>query len=592
MDPRRRFRATVGVLHGEPGRRRWLYEHRLAVAVLAVTVAGLAARLYRLGDRVLYYDEAWFSYWALTLGVEGPWSYRPTLHGPFLARLDPLAFALFGPSDASARLVVAVVGGLLPLVAWLFRERLSRVEVGALAVVLAVNPILLYYSRFARKDVPLAAFALLALGCAVRALDTGRVRYAYAGAVALGVAAATKESVLLWLLTWVGAGVFLLDRRLLLARTGDAGPLAVLGDGLGRARRGLRTDGLHVLGVGLTFLAVVVYFYAPRAGPGQPVGLWRALGGEFGTLPAVVEAATVEAAGRAVGYWAGGDFQGHPYLPYLADTLGTLRAGAAGVVGFALVGFLYDRYAGDPPRDLVALNFYAGAAAVVGYPLANRVPVPWSTVHAVVPLAVPAAVGVAVVVRWGRSRLPARDPGLARLDRAHLVRAAVAGVVLSAAVVGAVGTAVDTSYRHPYDSPRDGGSELVYYAQSPASLRTVTAAMDRVADDRRTGADVLYVGQRLAMDESAVDRPPETGAWFARMPLPWYTEQTGADVHSVASPEALGAEPPPMVITTRALRPRVAGRLPRSYGVGRYPLDDAGTRTLVVFFGPATRERG
>jgi hypothetical protein len=57
------------------------------------------------------------------------------------------------------RLVPVVVGGLFPLSAWLYREHLRRVEVVALALLLAVEPVLFYYSRFMRNDATVAALA-------------------------------------------------------------------------------------------------------------------------------------------------------------------------------------------------------------------------------------------------------------------------------------------------------------------------------------------------------------------------------------------------------------------------------------------------
>nr|WJK63718.1 hypothetical protein QSJ49_11060 [Halobacterium salinarum] len=195
----------------------------------------------------------------------------------------------------------------------------------------------------------------------------------------------------------------------------------------------------------------------PRGGPGQEIGLWRALTGDFATLPAVVGEATLGSLHKAIDYWATGSIQRHAYLPYFTDTADTVIAGASGVAAFAVVGFLWDRYAGAHPRGLVAFNFYCGVAALVGYPLANNFPVPWSTVHAIVPLTVPAAVGAAVVYRWGRSRLPAREPTiLSEHTPMHAVRAVLAAAVLLSAVAAGGATLTETSYQAPPREPARG----------------------------------------------------------------------------------------------------------------------------------------
>ncbi|WP_232687112.1 flippase activity-associated protein Agl23 [Halobacterium zhouii] len=562
-----------------------LRDRRVSAALVGLALLGLVSRLVQLGERVFYYDEAWFGYWVLRFMENGAWEYRPILHGPLFARVNSLVFPVLGANDATARLFVAVVGALLPLSAWLFREHLRDGEVVALGVALAFNPVLFYYSRFMRKDLPLAAFMLVTLGLLVRASDTRRPRYLYGAAVTLGIAFATKESVLLWLVTWAGASALVFDRYLLRARDQDGDAFEFLRGRADRAAAGVREWWPHAVLASAVFLAVVVYFYAPRAGPGQQIGLWRALGGEFGTLPAVVGEATLGSLQKAIDYWVSGSIQEHPYLPYFTDTAETVLAGALGVALLAVVGFLFDRYAGDAPRGLVAFNFYSGVAALVGYPLANNLPVPWSTVHAIVPLCIPAAVGAYAVYQWGRSRLPAREPALLR-DRTpmHAVRATVAAGLLVFLVASAGATIAQTSYQQPHESPRgDPGNDVIYYAQAPGELRQVVNDIERATATGGDDVDVLYVGDRLAMNESRVDYPPGTGAWHARIPLPWYTEALGADVDSVPRVDGVGNETPPVVITQPALRDNVAERLGDAYTSKTYPLDDIGDRVVVVF---------
>jgi len=560
--------------------RRRLSAHPVAAALVALSLFALGLRFYELGHRVFYYDEAWFGYWVLQFIDTGVWHYRPTLHGPFYTRVNSAVFMVFGANDFTARAVVAAIGGLLPLSAWLFRERLRNVEVVALGVILALNPILLYYSRFMRKDLPLAAFMLVTLGLLVRLLDTGKPRYLYAGALSLGLAFTTKESVLLWLATWLGAGALLLDRRLLRARDADDGPLAVLRRLGRRGLAALDRWAEHLLGATALFFVVVIYFYAPRASGVPGPGLWKALGGNVGMLPAVIEDATVTALSDAIEHWVGGSKQGHPYLPYFRDTLRTLAAGAGGVCLLGALGFLHDRYSGAAPRDLVAFNFYCGAAAVVGYPLANNFPVPWSTVHAVVPLAIPAAVGAGVVVRWARGEVSADLRPDWDLPWTTLRRGASAAV-LAFLLVSAGTTAVQTSYVAPHDSPEgdSAGHEIVYYAQAPGELRAHLDAIADAADREGAGTDVLYVGP--AVHGPTSNGLVEAGPFFARNPLIWYTGATGADVDSVPAAEDVD-ESPPVVIAEPGVADAVADRLD-GYERTRQPLDDLGDRVLVFF---------
>ena len=131
----------------------------------------------------------------------------------------------------------AILGGLLPLVALLYRDRLRDAEVAGLALLLAVNPILLYYSRFMRFDFPLAAFVLLTVGLTLRAVDRENPWYLLPAGVAFAVAFATKENVILYPVCWLGASLLLVNDRLLLD-TDDA--VAELRSLAARSAAGLR----------------------------------------------------------------------------------------------------------------------------------------------------------------------------------------------------------------------------------------------------------------------------------------------------------------------------------------------------------------
>lgn len=132
----------------------------------------------------------------------------------------------------------------------------------------------------------------------------------------------------------------------------------------------------------------------------------------------------------------------------------------------------------------------------------------------------------------------------------------------------------------------------------PTSGPRVPALLQR--SDRRlaaalVGLSVLALAARLYRlghrvlyyDEASFGywtlRFTETGAWHARMPLPWYTEAAGADVASVADVGNLPADPPPVVVTTLAARNATGDRLGDGYRSERYRLDDVGDREVVVF---------
>ncbi len=571
---------------------------RPALAVVGLTVLALAARLVGLGSRVMHFDEARVAYWALRYHETGQLTYRPIIHGPFLPVVSDPVFALLGASDFSARLAVALVGGLLPLAALGLRGRLRDDETVALSLVLAANPVLLYYSRFMRSDVLVGVFAVAALVLVVRAFDTRRASFAVLGAVSLALAFASKENALVYVLCFAGAGALLVDHRLVERTAGDESLRRVLGawvDALdsrlrswgGSTRRGVALSALAAGGWLAVFVAVVVFFYAPRP------ALWTALGSPA-QLPGVAGEATVGSWTKFTGTWLGGPHQSHPYLPYVYDYLETLVYGAPAVVVLAVVGFVVDGYAPDRGRrDAVAFAAYWGLASVLGYPIATDIRAPWAAVHAVLPLAVPASVGLAALYRRATAasapldgdRVPGRAATLA------------AALVVLAAVSGVAGANV--AYHNSTD--RSDGAVLQYAQPGNGLKATLEDDVGPVvaATDDGPEPDVLYYGTPSpangdtvlhVADESSADQPPVGGPnWHSRLPLPWYFERYGAEVTSTAPAAGLPTDPPPVVVAMDWDRSELDPRLD-GYAVYEHRHRLWGSRVVVFVDRSAARQ--
>ena len=551
---------------------------RVTLAVVAVVLLGLLARLVLLGDRIAHWDEARVAYWILNYLDSGVFEYQPIIHGPFLQQVNRPIFAALGPNDFTMRLIVALLGAALPLAALLFRERLRGAETVALALFLAADPILLFYSRFMRSDLPLAVFMLFALGFFVRALDTRRARYVHLGVIALALGFTTKENVLIYLVTWLGALVLLADHRLFRGRGLGDDWRTTLRNRLERAGPTLRTWTPHVLLAILEFLVIVVYFYAPRTDGGSPG--FNTLLAEPATLPAVIGEATLGSWNAFYALWVGGGHQDHPYLPYLGDYLETLVVASGALVTLAVIGFLADRYSGERPRDLVAFSFYCGFVSVLGYPIITDIMAPWATIHAVVPFAIPAAVGAGLLYRRGRTAL------------AHDDRIAVgAAVVIALLVVGQVGY---VATENVYLDDQSDENALVQYAQPADDLRPTIQDMAAVsATNDRT--DVLLYGDFLVANTSG-SREPTCSEWFNLLPLPWYMDAQDMEVSCAQDPPAfesqMNGSNPPVVIGLTADSEFLAANL-EGYDERAYVLRTRDTaQTNTTFFVDESRLPG
>ncbi len=533
------------------------FDRRQLLLVLgAVTVFALLLRGFALGWRVFHWDEARVGYWTLRYLETGVWEYRAVVHGPLLFHVNEFLFGTFGTSDALARTLVAIVGGLLPLTAWLFRSRLRDIEVIGLGVLLAIDPTLLYYSRFMRNDVLVAAFSLLAVGFAIRWLETRRNRYAYGLTLALGLAFGTKEIALVYLGIWGGALALLLDHRLFVARETGSRWYPIARDVFLGMYHGIYKHWRTIAVAVIEFVAIIVALYAPRP------DLYQVLSNP-GTIPAVLEAATIESAEKLVDMWIQGGHE-HSYIAYLWDAVETTAFVSLPLVLFAVLGFLYDRYTGEEPRDVIAFAFYWGATVFIIYPAITDISSAWSIVHALVPLTIPAAVGVRLVVARGLSAWETDD----------LVGAGIAALVLLA-LVGQVGV---VAYDTTYANPQDDENPLVQYGQPGGHLQDELAVIESIARTTE-GTDVVWYGDHFAVsDETIADQYPANSQWLNRMPIAWYIERAGGTTASATEPSEI-PDGAPVVIARVEHYGELADRM-EGYDARTYEITATGTETI------------
>jgi 4-amino-4-deoxy-L-arabinose transferase-like glycosyltransferase len=164
-----------------------------ALAVLAgLTALGIAVRFAGLGTQSYHHDEV------ITVMRVIPGSLGDVLHSVRVSESNPplyyvLAWAwakLFGSGEVGVRSLTAVFGAATVPVAYLIAAQLSSRRAGLiLAALVAVNPMLIWYSQEARSYALLAFFGALSMLFFVRALDTRRGRdlafWALASALAL-----------------------------------------------------------------------------------------------------------------------------------------------------------------------------------------------------------------------------------------------------------------------------------------------------------------------------------------------------------------------------------------------------------------------
>jgi uncharacterized protein (TIGR03663 family) len=177
------------------------------IAYVVLVAVALALRFYDLGDRPFHHDESQDAYFSWIFFKNGDYQYNPLLHGPLRFYLTAVMYALFGASDFTARLAPALMGVLMVPMPYLLRHQIGRVGAFSAAVLLAIGPSYLYFSRFAREDIYIASITLALLVVTFRFLDRPRRHQPALIGGLLALSFATKESTFI---TVFVAGTFFL----------------------------------------------------------------------------------------------------------------------------------------------------------------------------------------------------------------------------------------------------------------------------------------------------------------------------------------------------------------------------------------------
>src|SRR5205823_13572393 len=99
--------------------------------------------------------------------------------------------------EADFRRAAALTGAAMVPLLLLLSDGLGRRATAAAALLTAVSPAFVFYSRTFIQEVPLAFFTLAALACAWRYHRSGRTAWLVAAAISAGLMIATKETALL-----------------------------------------------------------------------------------------------------------------------------------------------------------------------------------------------------------------------------------------------------------------------------------------------------------------------------------------------------------------------------------------------------------
>jgi uncharacterized protein (TIGR03663 family) len=189
--------------------------HRSAflLLLLLLTVGALAFRLPDLGNRPFHGDEAVHAFKFEELWKTGVYRYDPNeYHGPTLYYATLPSVWLQGrrtfaeTREADYRLPIALFGAALVLLLAPLSDGLGKRAILCAAVLTALSPAFVFYSRYYIQETLLAFFTLTAIICGWRFSRHSRPAWLLAAGIAAGLMVASKETAVL---AFVAAGLAL-----------------------------------------------------------------------------------------------------------------------------------------------------------------------------------------------------------------------------------------------------------------------------------------------------------------------------------------------------------------------------------------------
>ncbi|MHC4574722.1 MAG: flippase activity-associated protein Agl23 [Planctomycetota bacterium] len=177
------------------------YVLKRCILILAVAVLAAALRLPRLRQRPVHTDEAVHAVKFGQLLEDGYYRYDPNeYHGPTLNYCTLIPAWLRGTrqfknlDEFTLRIVPVFFGVLLVVLLLLLADGLGTASAIVAAVLTAVSPAFVFYSRYYIQETLLVCFTFGLIVCAYRYLRSNRLGWALLAGMFLGLSHATKET--------------------------------------------------------------------------------------------------------------------------------------------------------------------------------------------------------------------------------------------------------------------------------------------------------------------------------------------------------------------------------------------------------------
>jgi predicted membrane-bound mannosyltransferase/DNA-binding beta-propeller fold protein YncE len=156
-------------------------------------LAAFVTRFWDLGSRVMSHDESLHTQFSYQYFIGDGYNHTALMHGPFLFHLTAVSYWLFGDSDTSARIPVALFGIVLVLMPYLLRHWIGRIGALFASFFFLISPYITYYSRYIRHDIYVIMWALIVFFSIWYYLREPKEKYLWWFAAGTALMFSTKE---------------------------------------------------------------------------------------------------------------------------------------------------------------------------------------------------------------------------------------------------------------------------------------------------------------------------------------------------------------------------------------------------------------
>ena len=160
----------------------------------SILIVAAITRFAILGERAMSHDESLHTYYAWRFAEGFGYQHNPMMHGPFQFHILAAFYYLFGASDFTSRIPVALFSLATLWMIWYWRRFLGNWGALLAALMLVFSPYMLFYGRYTRNEAFVGLYGIIMLYAVLRYFETGWHRYLYILVLTIVFHLITKET--------------------------------------------------------------------------------------------------------------------------------------------------------------------------------------------------------------------------------------------------------------------------------------------------------------------------------------------------------------------------------------------------------------